>query len=111
MLTRASRSWLGRTRLNGTRMPAPARTTCEATTGWSCLIGARTSGTPCASASFTVFMPPWLTTASSRGSSASIGTEGTTATLSGGSGSRSGGPTMIACTVSRNGATAAAARW
>ena len=54
----ASRNFVAVTRPNFTRTPAPAATTCSATTGWSSLIGATTSGNPWASVSHTVLCPP-----------------------------------------------------
>ena len=90
-----------RARPKRTRTPAPARTTWSATKGWSSRTAASTSGTPAARASHTVLWPPWQTTRSTRRSRSSCGTRGTTRTLAGGSGTRSGGATMTTATSMR----------
>ncbi|MFD0573868.1 hypothetical protein ACFQ0T_37390 [Kitasatospora gansuensis] len=74
------------------------------------MIGAITSGTPWASASQTVFSPPWLTTASRRGISSSTGTRGRTRTCAGGSGTVPSGAATIAWTRSPSGRSASTTR-
>jgi hypothetical protein len=98
------------TRPKRTRTPAPARTTCSATKGWSSRTAATTSGTPAASASHTVLWPPWQMTRSTRRSTATCGTRGTTSTLGGGSGTTSRGAAITTCTSSRPRASAATAK-
>ena len=52
------------------RTPAPASMTRRALSGLSCAVGTTTSGTPARSAAMTVALPPPVTTAAQRGSSA-----------------------------------------